>query len=175
MNRRKLLTISTISILLLGIISISVPLLNSFAPSAKANSNYSRIDISEIKKGKYKFFKHPTLASLSTKYKWGILAYRKHDNSVKAWNLPMQENSVGLPDLRWWRPTENCTTFGPTLVNGLIDETQPIKCHDKKQPAQFWVKEWQWNIDGKSQGKLVDDLIPTMGIIEGDFLVIKRG
>ena len=176
MNHRKLLTIGTITILLLGLVFVATPFIKSFAPSAKAISKISRIDISEIQEGNYKFFDHPTLASSSTGYKWAIMAYKKSDDSLKTWNIPMQGSSVGMPDLRWWRqPIENCKNFGPTLIKDVIDETKPIKCHDKKLPPQWWVDEWQWDIDGKSLGRMGDDLMPTKGVIEGDFFVFKKG
>ncbi len=173
MNRKKALALSTLLILIVGICLLFIPFAKSLLPSEKTISKTPRLDLADINKGNLKFFPHPTFPEISNKYKWAVLIYRKKDNSIKAWDVPVKNGNVGMPDLQWWRPTYQCKNFGPTIVEGLIDESQPIKCHDKKQLSKWWANEWRWDIDGNSLGSMVADLQKTRGYQKNNEFIFK--
>ncbi len=66
-----------------------------------------------------------------------------------------------------------CGNFGPTEVDGSIDETAPIRCHDRQGP-EWWTDMWLWSIDGKNHSGQVDDMEPAKGIIEGGYFVVGK-
>jgi hypothetical protein len=101
-----------------------------------------------------------------------VFVYRKLDGTLKVWRVPTKNDSVGMPDLHWWRPMLECENFGPTKVNGMVDETLPIKCHDK-ETSEFWGTEWQWTIEGENMGKRVEDMDFVSGSVEGEFYVFQ--
>lgn len=117
--------------------------------------------------------KHPVFGDAHMGYSWAILFLRKKDSALEAWDIPVKNGSVGMPDLKWWRPTYECKEFGPSFVGVNINEQAPIKCHDQEIP-EWWASEWQWNINGKSLGKMVEDMAPTNGTLEGKYFVVGK-
>jgi hypothetical protein len=78
-----------------------------------------------------------------------------------------------MPDLKWWRPFYECKSFGPTIVGGSVDESQPIKCHDTGI-EEYWSNQWQWDIKGKSLGSNIADMETQRGTIEGKYFVLGK-
>jgi len=172
MNRKKVLIVGVALFLIIGIGALSVPFFRSLLPSEKVISTLHRLDLTVVKKGEFKYFPHPVPLKVDN-YEWAVLVYRKKDDSIKIWGIPMDNGNVGLPDLQWRKPFYDCKNFGPTLVDGVIDESLPIKCHDVKQLSEWWATEWQWDIDGKSLGSMVDSLHKTKGDLVGNEFVFK--
>ena len=71
-------------------------------------------------------------------------------------------------------PFYDCENFGPTFINGVVDESQPIKCHDSTMPSKWWSEHWQWSIEGKNLAGFVDDLKRAEGEIHGEYFVIGQ-
>jgi|GEM_PF-2824879 len=63
---------------------------------------------------------------------------------------------------------------GPTFVNGIVDESKPIKCHDKAIENTIWG-EYEWDINGVNLRGNASDLQRTKGVIEdGQFIIGKN-
>ena len=171
-TKKSILTKTTASIALLGLIVASIPFIESLRPNARAVANLPHIDLSEISPGHYSL-KHPEQADLFRGYKWAVFVYRKYDGSVKLWNVPVRKGKVGMPDLHWWQPIYECENFGPTVVNGRVQEDQPITCHDP-EIHESWKKVWKWDINGKNVKDSYYDLEPTKGSVEGNYFIVGK-
>ena len=79
-----------------------------------------------------------------------------------------------MPDVHWWQPVYECKNFGPTIINGIVDETKEIKCHDKASLYANWPDIWYWDIDGKNLVTKRTDLEETIGTIEGNYFVFRK-
>ncbi|WP_163834007.1 hypothetical protein [Spartinivicinus ruber] len=157
-----------------GLMFARLPFIYSLKPNAKADAALPRIDVSDIKPGTYIFLPHPIYGELYSGYSWSVMIYRKHDGTVKAWDLTTRNGAVGMPDLHWWRPFYDCKQFGPTVINGEVQENLPIQCHDADIPSNWWANEWRWNISGKNLGKMMSDLNETVGVVEGKYFVFAK-
>ena len=90
------------------------------------------------------------------------------------WDVPVKDNKIGLPDRYWYFPSYLCGNFGPTFVNGIVDESKPIKCHDKAIENTIWG-EYEWDINGVNLRGNASDLQRTKGVIEdGQFIIGKN-
>jgi hypothetical protein len=113
----------------------------------------------------------PCLAS--TRNFFNSLLVKKNDGQAKAWVIPTKNHTVMMPDNHWWQPMIPCKEFGPTKLNGLIDEEAPIKCHDNSVP-EWWTDKWQWSIDGENFSGQVDDMEPAIGVVEHGYFVLGK-
>ena len=170
---RRALTIITISFLGLGAVFASMPFIKSMQPSERVFSNLLRIDLSGIKPGQYKLLQKHVLPKGWAADEWGVLIIRKYDGEYDIWDIPYIDGKVGMPDNHWWRIYEYCENFGPTLQNGKILESGPIKCHDDEM-SKWAMQEWRWSISGENLGKMTVDLNKTKGSIEGNEFVFFK-
>jgi hypothetical protein len=172
MNRRKLLVKGTVIIGLVGLSLTMIPFIMSLSPSPKADAALPRINVNQLAPGQFLYQKHPIPGKLYNGYEWSILIYKKYDGSIKVWNLQTKNGGIGMPDIHWWRFIMDCQDFGPTKVNGQVDENLSIQCRDKSV-SDWWRKQWAWDIDGKNVEGMVDDLEVTKGRVEGDYFVFQ--
>ena len=162
------------TILLIGVGFSFVPFFGSLGPGEKENAALPRIDISSIQPGSFEFRPHLAIGRLHSGYDWHVLIYRKVDGSVNVWDVPMMDGMVGMPDLEWWRPFHKCQSFGPTVINGVVDESLPIMCHDVSLPSDGWSEQWRWDIDGNKLGTYVVNMYKTNGISEHGYFVFRK-
>ena len=174
MNRKKFLSSAVLVILFVGVGLSFVPLMSSLGPSAKAEAALARIDISNLEEGELIFMVHPNYGESIRDYNWGVMIYKRYDGSLLAYDVPMKRNSVGLPDLYWWQPAWECFNFGPSKTNGLVDEGEPIKCHDTHRAKSDWFPDLEWNINGESIKGGMKDMLHTKGVIEGNHFVFGK-
>jgi len=173
MNKKTL--IITVSIFTLTGVSISLwPLLASLQPNAKGDAALPRFKVSLLEKGEFRIARHPIYGDLYNGFIHSIFLYRKHNGDFVAYNIPTKYGKVGLPDNAWWRPGYECIDFGPTIIDKKVDESLPIKCHDKFQISESWLEQWEWTIDGKSLEPGIVDMQPTHGVIEGEHFVLGK-
>ena len=165
-----------------------VPFFGSLKPSEKAEANRPRIDISDLNKGTFKivehskfgylYVKHPKFGVLYGDYMWGLFFYKDNNGAVHVWDVPILNGHVAMPDMRWWVPTFECKHFGPSLTDGLVDESLPIKCHDVVHDVDpdmaWWLEQWQWSINGKNLKGMVSDMNQATGIIEQDYFIYGK-
>ncbi len=173
MTRKKLLINVTVVMLSLGFVLVMTPFIISLKPNLKAEALLPRIDLSDLVPGKYVIQKHPAYGNSYNGYQWGVLMYFKNDGTFKIWDVPIGNGGVGMPDMHWYRPMFSCKDFGPSLTNGLIDESMPLKCHDD-DIYEWWKPHLVWDIDGKNIKGEVDNLKPTRGHIEGNNFVFGK-
>ena len=81
-----------------------VPFVGSLKPSAKAEANLPRIDVSDLKNGTFKIVEHPEFGVLYGGYMWGLFFYKGNNGAVHAWDVPIVNGHVAMPDIKWWRP-----------------------------------------------------------------------
>lgn len=174
MNRRKVLLYLTFVMLTFGLGMAAFPFLQSFNPNAKAIAALPRIDISDIEIGQTKIVKLGVYPELWTGHEWSLFFYRTQSNELLSWHIPTRDGAVGMPDLQWWRPMYDCKEFGPTVVDGEVDESKPITCHDTDLPSSWWEEEWRWNISGSSLGSMVVDMYKATGSFEGKYFVYGK-
>ena len=167
MKRKSLLLYSTISLFIIGALFISYIFGATLNPSKKTLASYPEVDLRKLKQNTFIFYPHPIMAS-PERYTWHILFYKSKNNDIRAWNIPVKNNTVEMPDIHWWYGFHNCKKFGPTIINGLVDETKPITCHDKDTP-EWWKKHWQWDINGKNIKGMVDDMNQTKGYMKNGY------
>jgi len=174
MNRKKVLSNLVLVTLLIGVGFTMSLFIASLHPSAKADANLFRLDISNIENGEYEFFDHPRYESKSGDFEWAVMIYRHHSGKVSAYDLMHKDSLVGLPDLFWHRPAWSCKKFGPTVISGKVDESKPIKCHDNIENLDYWQPDLEWNIDGNSTKGGMKDMYSTKGIVEGKYFVFGK-
>ncbi len=174
MISRTSLVAAIAGMLLIALVVAIVPFLQSMNPTARAYNDLPRIKLTGLAPGDYRLADY--LPQHTAPGDWTIKAfvYKKHSGEINVWRLPARNGAVGMPDLSWWRPLFECRNFGPTVVNGIVDETGPITCHDDKV-SDYWRREWRWTIDGKNLGKMVEDLDPVFGSVQGEFFVVRNG
>ena len=171
MRRRVLLTLTS-ALALVGLTQLMVPFVASLSPSARADAALDRILVSDMKEGSSLIVPLAKAAISSAGWQPGLFVLRRADGTYRAWAVLLRNGHVGLPDIHWWRPMVECEQFGPTLRDGLIDASAPIKCH-QGVISSWWADQWQWSVDGKSVGA-VDDLEPAQGVFEGDYFVVGK-
>lgn len=175
MKSRTYLVTTTIGLLSIGVVAVAIPFLKSMGPTAQALNDLPRVKITGIDPGEYRLQNYIPTHGSSDGWQLQLFIYRRFNGDLKVWRLFSKNDAVGMPDLSWTRPMLECRDFGPTVVNGLVDESRPITCHDDNV-SDYWKNEWRWTIDGKNMGKMVEDMVPVSGSIEGEFFVIhKRG
>lgn len=173
MKPKPILISSTIGLLAIGVILAAIPFLRSMGPTAQAFNDLPRINIAGIAPGEYRLESYIPTHTSADEWRLQAFVYKKINGEINAWRLFSKNGAVGMPDLRWVRPMFECKKFGPTEINGNIDETKPITCHDD-DVSDYWRKEWRWTIDGKNMGNMVEDMDSISGSIEGDFFVVRN-
>lgn len=174
MNRKSILKWLTTGMIFLGLILAFIPFGASLNPSAKSIANLPRTDISDLSNGQYKISTVSSLGGAGNGYSWGVLVYKNFAGEINVWDIPVKDKGVGLPDLKWWRPTLLCSEFGPTKVNGSVDESLPIKCHDDESELYWLRPHWKWTIEGKNIIGEFSDLLPATGVIEYGYFVHSK-
>jgi hypothetical protein len=173
-DRKKFLLGVVCSLLFIGFVGALTPFVLSLSPNAKANAALKRIDISQIQPGK------PILTEAYSEYEngyndynWSLLIYKKYSGELNVWHIPTKGKVVGMPDIWWHRPYFECSQFGPTFVNGKVDENKPIKCHYSNQ-TDGWFMQLEWDIDGKVIKGHTNDMHKAIGTIEGKYFVLGK-
>jgi hypothetical protein len=175
MTKKRLLIIVTFIMFAIGMTLLSVPFTSSLGLSEKSDALLERIDLTEIQRGTYTFAKHPGYeAKLHNGYFLSVLIYKKHNGDVKVWSIPTKNGNVGMPDVHWWKPVYECRNFGPTMIDGLADESNEIKCHDNSSEVGNWPDIWHWDINGKNKINKYSDLQETVGTVEGNYFVFRK-
>ena len=168
---RKILIAAVLGLGTFGLLVASVAFIKSMSMSAKAIADLPRIDISSLENGQYGVF---DLGKEYFGHKLSLFIYKKHNGALKVFQVPSKNGMVAMPDISWWRPFYECKKFGPSIKNGVVDESLPIKCHDKNLPSKWWGNEWRWSIEGENLGKMVEDLRTVSGTVEGKYYVYKQ-
>ena len=172
--RRKFLIFSVCTISLLGVILSFIPFYSSMSPNEKAKASVPRIDISGLENGTYRVVRDLALGAANNNFEWAAFLYKKHNGELKVWHIPVKGAAVGMPDLYWWKPFYECFDFGPTVVDGIVDESLPITCHDEELPSGWWRDRWLWHIDGKELNSSMESLQEVDGEIEGKYFVFVK-
>ena len=174
MDRKKLLLGAVFSLAIIGFLGTLTPFVSSMSPNAKADAHLERIDISKIEAGKPILTKpYAEYENGYNHYDWALLIYKKYDGNLNVWHVPTKGNFVGMPDIHWYRPSFKCAQFGPTFVNGKVDESKPIKCHYSSDPDS-WFMGLEWDIDGNNIKGHVKDMRKAKGTIEGKYFVLGK-
>jgi hypothetical protein len=69
------------------------------------------------------------------------------DSELHVVAIPMDQGTVVLPDVHWWKPFMNCKDFGLDSIGGVTAQSR-FRCRDADQPTE-WVNRWQWDVHGK--------------------------
>ncbi|MEY4589363.1 MAG: hypothetical protein RL497_1439 [Pseudomonadota bacterium] len=160
-------------IFLVGLYFLTQLFSKSLNPSARAEAQLQRFDITQIKPGTFQW--HELNTSSWGKIQFHLLLYKTHASELRAWELPKIDAAVAMPDIHWWLSFYPCADFSPTIINGLVDEQQPIRCEDKEYDDS-WLEQWRWSIvTGRNLGSWkMDDLPEAKGVIEGDYFIYGK-
>jgi hypothetical protein len=149
-NRRKMLIALTAAVALIGMAFIALPFVQSLKPNSVNDAKLEAVDISHLKGGEYQLVKNPLYGNIpGSTYALYTLIYKSYAGVVMAWDVPANSEGVGMPDVHWHSPFFTCRHFGPGLVDGKVDESLPISCHDENIPSEFWKEHWRWDIRGR--------------------------
>lgn len=170
---KRILVLSVTFLALFGVAITATPFILYLNPSAKAKAQLPRLDISDMKNGTFKIVQHSSSPEYYDDIFWSYLLIKKLDGNISAWRIFTRNNKVMMPDYRWWRPYFEYRSFGPTLENGVINESMPITCHDK-DIAEGMAEDWNWDINGKNIAGYFDDLLPVKGFVELDYYAIGK-
>jgi hypothetical protein len=161
MSRSALLRI-LVGLLVAAAVAAAIPFVSSLTPSAKVQAERPRVKIPNLGPSQFTFTKDPT-------WETGELMFvRKPDGTLDVWRLLTRNGKRTLPDLHWWRPGQECDSFGPDFAKGIIT------CYD--QDLSDWMKEnYVWSLDGKNLGKQADNMERMDGYEEfGDYVFGKK-
>ena len=159
--------------LIVGVYFAAFPFIASLNPSVKANSEIPSITINDMKPGSYKISTHSRSVEYFRGYKSAVLLVKRLDGHIDAWNISTRNGEVGLPDYHWWQVYFDCKNFGPTMINGVIDETKPITCRDNLERKYGITKNrWKWSIDGKALVNYLDDMDRIEGTVKAGYYVL---
>jgi hypothetical protein len=90
--------------------------------------------------------------------------------------VPIDQGTVLMPEVHWWKPFMNCKDFGLDTVAQTITAQTRFRCRDEAQP-DVWAKQWQWDIFGKhigdNGGEKIDDMYRVRFERSGDELIFK--
>ncbi len=172
-SRKKILTISTLLMAIVGITLTLMPFVLSLFPSNRAYAALPRYDISDLYPGSYKLVTPDSAFETFNGFKQSVFFIKTKAGEIRAWSVYTKNDEIGMPDYHWWRVYYTCREFGPGVINGVIDEDSYIQCHDKKL-AQWQSNNWRWNLKGKALTQNVTDMNEVKGFIEGDFYVIGK-
>lgn len=172
--RKKLLVISTLLMMTVGVAIASIPFVLSLFPSERADAALPRIDISDITLGSYKLVTPSEAFETFDGFKQSVYFIKTRDGKLKAWTVYAKNGEVGMPDYHWWRTYSTCREFRPDLIDGFVDEKSLIQCHDRYlSPGQ--ASYWKWQLDGKAVAQqYVDDMQPARGLVEGNYFVLGK-
>jgi len=173
MLNRKLLNSIVIGMVTVGLCIAALPFILSMNPNAKHEAALPRLDISTLKIGDVVILDIPEFGLNWGGYTWAAMLFKRKNGEISAFTLPVKDGAVGLPDMYWYRPYWPCVNFGPTKVDGVIDEQQPIQCHDSRTEQNQWY-QFQWDIEGKSKYKYAEDMWPTEGEVENGYFVVGK-
>ena len=173
MKSRKNLIATIFGLLSIGTVIAAIPFIQSMGPTAQAFNDLPRVKVAGIGPGQHKLQNYIPTHSSADDWQLHAFVYKKFDGELRVWRLFSKNGAVGMPDLSWSRPMLECRDFGPTIINGIVDETKPITCHDDNV-SDYWRKEWRWTVDGKNLGKMVEDMDQVSGSIEGEYFVIQN-
>jgi hypothetical protein len=174
MNQKRMLIFLVTTLALAGVVITVYPFFQSLKPSERVDAALPRINISKMENGTYEIIPHPVQREIHRGTDRSILVLKTNRGEVRAWTIPTKNNSVLMPDMRWWQPIYECRSFGPTVRDGKVIESEPIRCHDKETP-EWWGEQWQWHFTGTNIKGQVADLEPAKAVVEhGDLVVGKR-
>ena len=98
-----------------------------------------RIDISKLAPDR--FF---TIDTDTLRY----FVIRPHDGDVYVLAVPVDENTIPMPENFWWQPLMRCKDFVLGAYDGVIANNTRFHCRDPGQP-QEWAARWQWDLRGR--------------------------
>ncbi|AUM13034.1 hypothetical protein [Ketobacter alkanivorans] len=174
MDRKKYLRIVIFGLIVVGGVGALYPFVMAMKPSAKADAALIRIDISDLRNGEFRIIApNPSFGSIYNGYGWSLFVYRKQNGDLNVWHLPTKGRTVGMPDVWWYRPHFPCYEFGPTIINGVVDESKPIQCHKSDEPNAAYMN-YSWDIDGKVIRGHVKDMYRAKGIVQGNYFVLGK-
>jgi len=172
-NKKKTLTAFIRIMLLIGLGLLAYPFVASLMQSDKAAGESTRFDIASMAPGSYRLLPLPRRKKLYGEYGQAMLLLKQANGKLHAWTVLVHQGAVGMPDKYWWQPVYDCQHFGPSLINGRIDESKPLECHDSNATVANRKQDWQWTIDGKALSATMTDMIPTRGAVEGEYFVLQ--
>ncbi len=128
-----------------------------------------------MKPGSYKITTHSRSVEYYLGFKSAVILVKRLDGHIDAWGISTRNGEVGLPDNHWWQTYLVCKNFGPTVINGVIDETKPISCHDDLE-SRYGItnNKWKWSIDGKALVNYLDDMERIEGTVKGGYYVLYQ-
>lgn len=153
-----------------GVAFAFYPFISYFGPAWNSGETLPHIKVSEMQAGTYRMHDDEHTGWYGTRY----LIIKNFDNSFLVYWLPTYQNSIVMPDLRWYRWGGLCENFGPELVNGKIKKNGLIKCHDK-EIEEYHINEWQWTLTGKKLGQWTDDMESMKSTVSGYYLILGKG
>lgn len=172
-RKRKLLLLLVIFWAALGVVLLQTPFWKALTPSAQAEANLPRFDISGLRNGSYKIFLNESFPKTHNDFSWHVMVVKKPDGNIVAFDIPMKEGKVGFPDFHWWRPAWLCEDFYPKQTAG---QGFTFKCRDNKNEENAWLSEYEWDSEGKNIQGGVSDMLKANGVIEDNkFVLHKKG
>ena len=170
MSRRVLKWIVLV-LLLVGLVAACTPFFQSFFPNSKSRAELSRIPVSDLQPGEYRFVRTGYPHGVR-KLGWGVMLVRRWSGELNVWNVWVGEGSmVVMPDLTWNRPGVLCKDFRPSDNFSVSEVGATIECWDEDLSPGM-RQELRWSIDGKALGEYHADMSKVDGYDDGeDFMI----
>ena len=174
MTIKQHLSVALLSLSFIGTVLAAYPFLASLSLSEKAIAELPQLRIDDMRIGSFKIVKHPKSENRFRGYEDAIMLVKKNNGDVNAWHVRVKDGAIGMPDYNWWVIYYSCKQFGPTLVNGLLDEASPIACHVPTESMYGYAKIWRWSIDGIALNPNVANMEKAKGHVKGKFFILGR-
>lgn len=153
---------------LIGLMITTLNILYSMKPGERALLSLQHIDISGLDNGSFLIKNNQNQGYNQEKY----LVIRDHNAKLYVYVLPVNNNKVILPDVRWrWRRGPACSAFGPEMEGASIRKNGVIKCQDKNSGLSSFT-EFHWTYDGNNSGRYTEDMIAQKHrVIENNIII----
>ena len=161
MKSKNLLKLLLCILGLIAFVSIGNVFSKSLSPSAKAESNRYRINISTLKNGTFQLTEDgPTT----------YIAIKTHASEFYLYAIQTNKEGFILPDIEWFRVGGYCADFRPELNGEFKKENGVITCHDSKELSE----SYRWSYDGKNVGLYTHnkDMRAVAHFITGNYVTV---
>jgi len=150
-----------------GTVLVLAVLFVASKPDEKARPKLPAVIVSQLQQGQVIH-----LDTESLRY----FVVRPESGEIHVVAVPIEQGTVLMPEVHWWKPFMNCKEFGLGSGTESITAESRFRCRDAAQP-DAWVKQWQWDVFGKHiadvGGEKIDDMYRVRFERSGDELIFK--
>jgi len=140
--KRRALIYGVVGLAVVGATFVALPFGKSLAPNDRARSSLPLIDVADLGVGEFRVVESQDKR---------IYVLQLATNQFTALWVPVQDSSVVMPDMHWFRPAGLCRDFGPDHEGGVLVPNARFTCHDVR-PERWPQDAWLWDAAGRYVG-----------------------